>query len=180
MLFYSRDSKPFMKSKCSTCLVKLALPTNDGNFVAAYSKKGLAELSFPSTKAKVETTANVTAQIRRWHRTTTAAVKKILAGKKPEILPPLDLSAGTDFQRSVWKALRKIRAGETQSYGEVASAVGNSKAVRAVGGACGANPIPVLIPCHRVLAANKKIGGFSGGMEWKRTLLTREGVLFSV
>jgi len=72
--------------------------------------------------------------------------------------------------------LRKIKPGSTRSYSELAGAVGKPQAARAVGGACGANPIPVLIPCHRVLAANRKIGGFSGGLEWKRRLLEREGV----
>lgn len=70
----------------------------------------------------------------------------------------------------------KIPAGKTKSYGEIATAIKNPKAVRAVGGACGANPIPVLVPCHRILAANKKIGGFSGGLDWKRSLLAREGI----
>lgn len=72
--------------------------------------------------------------------------------------------------------MRKIKPGQTQSYGEIAAAIGKPKAVRAVGGACGANPIPLLVPCHRVLAANQKIGGFSGGLEWKRKLLARENV----
>ena len=83
---------------------------------------------------------------------------------------------GTEFQKSVWRQLQKIASGKTKSYGEIAEAIGKPKAVRAVGGACGANPIPVLVPCHRVLAANKKIGGFSGALEWKRNLLNREGV----
>lgn len=72
--------------------------------------------------------------------------------------------------------MTKIQFGQTRSYGEIAGAIGKPKAVRAVGGACGANPIPVLVPCHRVLAANKKIGGFSSGLDWKRMLLAREGV----
>ncbi len=72
--------------------------------------------------------------------------------------------------------MKKIKPGNTRSYGEIARSIGKPKAVRAVGGACGANPIPVFIPCYRVLAANRKIGGFSGGLEWKKTLLTREGV----
>ena len=87
---------------------------------------------------------------------------------------------GTAFQKSVWRAMRKISLGKTKSYGEIASAIGNPKAVRAVGGACGANPVPVLVPCHRVLAANHKLGGFGGGLDWKRSLLKREGVKFSV
>jgi O-6-methylguanine DNA methyltransferase len=90
------------------------------------------------------------------------------------VLPPLDLNAGTEFQRSVWEQLRKIALGETRSYGEIARALRNPRAFRAVGSACGANPIPVLIPCHRVLAANHKLGGFSGGLDWKKKLLWRE------
>jgi len=72
--------------------------------------------------------------------------------------------------------MTKIPLGKTGSYGELARAIGRPKAVRAVGGACGANPIPVLVPCHRVLAANHKLGGFSGGLDRKRELLKREGV----
>ena len=67
--------------------------------------------------------------------------------------------------------------GRTASYGDLARDIGRPKAFRAVGGACGANPIPVLIPCHRALAANGRLGGFSGGLEWKRTLLAAEGVV---
>jgi O-6-methylguanine DNA methyltransferase len=107
-----------------------------------------------------------------------AALKNALAGCAAKNLPPLDLSAGTEFQQKVWNALRKISAGKTKSYGEIAEAVGKPKAVRAVGGACGANPIPIFVPCHRVLAANNKLGGFSGGLSWKRTLLAREGASF--
>ena len=103
------------------------------------------------------------------------ALKSILAGREPKKFPPLDL-AGTEFQKKVWRALRKIGPGRTKSYGEIARAIGKPKAVRAVGGACGANPVPVLVPCHRVLAANGKIGGFSGGLDWKRDLLAREGI----
>lgn len=70
----------------------------------------------------------------------------------------------------------KIKFGQTQSYGELAATIGNPKAVRAVGGACGANPIPVLVPCHRVLAANQRIGGFSSGLAWKRKLHALEKI----
>lgn len=108
-----------------------------------------------------------------------AAVKAVLTGHAPVELPPLDLSQGTKFQQNVWAAMLKIKLGHTQSYGEIAAAIGNPKAVRAVGGACGANPIPLLVPCHRVLAANQKIGGFSGGLEWKRKLLGRERIILS-
>jgi O-6-methylguanine DNA methyltransferase len=129
----------------------------------------------PATARQARRLLQIPTKVRRWHRATVAALKSVLAGRPPGKFPPLDL-AGTEFQKSVWRALRKIRSGRTKSYGEIARAVGNPKAVRAVGGACGANPIPVLVPCHRVLAANKKLGGFSGGLNWKRELLAGEGV----
>jgi O-6-methylguanine DNA methyltransferase len=162
-----------MKNK----FVELPISTRDGIFRAHYSEKGLAELNFPvgrapSRAAKIN---GVPTKIKNWHRTTEAALKKILAGKKSK-LPPLDWTGKTEFQKSVWRQMLKISIGKTKSYGEIAAAIGNPKAVRAVGGACGANPVPVLVPCHRVLAANKKLGGFSGGLDWKRSLLKREGV----
>ncbi len=163
--------------------IKLPIFTSNGQFVASYSEKGLAELDFPANgRAELPLGQNaqqrVPTPIRRWHQATVAALKNILAGRSPGKFPPLDLSNGTTFRRKVWTTLRKIARGQTKSYGEIARAVGKPKAVRAVGGACGANPIPVFVPCHRVLAANKKLGGFSGGLDWKRKLLTREGVMF--
>jgi O-6-methylguanine DNA methyltransferase len=90
------------------------------------------------------------------------------------VLPPLDLSAGTKFQQRVWNALLKIPRGQTRSYGDIARAAGNVQAARAVGAACGANPIPVLVPCHRVITTDQKLGGFSAGLDWKRLLLWHE------
>jgi O-6-methylguanine DNA methyltransferase len=106
-------------------------------------------------------------------------VKDVLAGRTPVELPPFDFAGGTDFQRRVWEELTWTPCGETRSYAEIAKAIRKPKAVRAVGAACGANPIPLLIPCHRVLAANQKIGGFSGGLKWKKKLLGVEGVVVS-
>lgn len=83
--------------------------------------------------------------------------------------------AGTAFEHRVWTALRKIPFGEVRTYGQIARAAGRPGAARAVGGACGANPIPVLIPCHRVVAAGGRLGGFSGGLSRKRRLLAIEG-----
>ncbi|MCL2748538.1 MAG: methylated-DNA--[protein]-cysteine S-methyltransferase [Alphaproteobacteria bacterium] len=84
---------------------------------------------------------------------------------------------GTKFQRDVWNALLEIPFGETKSYAQVAAATGRDKAARPVGGAVGKNPIPIIIPCHRVLAANNKIGGFSLGLDMKRKLLKIESIL---
>ena len=84
-------------------------------------------------------------------------------------------TGGTDFQRSVWAALRTIPAGETWSYGQLASAIGKPSAVRAVGLANGANPVGVIVPCHRVVGANGTLTGYAGGLERKRWLLAHEG-----
>ena len=81
---------------------------------------------------------------------------------------------GTAFQESVWRALREIPYGETRSYGQLAASIGKPKASRAVGAANGVNPIPVIIPCHRVIAASGKLAGFGGGIELKRFLLGLE------
>jgi O-6-methylguanine DNA methyltransferase len=166
-----------MKQKSKNEFVELPVSTRDGQFIARYSEKGLAGLNFPVGRASSRAVKQngVPAKILKWHRATETALKNILASRKPKTFPLLDM-AGTEFQKSVWNALRKISTGKTKSYGEIAQAIGRPKAVRAVGGACGANPIPVLVPCHRVLTANKKLGGFSGGLDWKRSLLKREGI----
>lgn len=153
----------------------LIIHTEDGDFVAAYSELGLARLNFPDGEIEQAPSKEaVSSRVREWHELTTKALKQVLAGEQPNAFPPMDISVGTEFQRSVWQAMQQIKVGQTMSYGEMARAIGKPNAVRAVGGACGANPIPVLIPCHRVLAANQKIGGFSGGLHWKRKLLQRE------
>jgi len=81
---------------------------------------------------------------------------------------------GTPFQQKVWTSLSLIPLGKTQSYGELAQNIGHPNAQRAVGGACHRNPYPLLIPCHRVIQANKKIGGFGSDLEIKRRLLRFE------
>lgn len=171
-----------------TPLIELPISTGDGLFIARYSDKGLAELYFPKSRSLAESPlANTNGgnidkhtkiQILRWHKLTSTALKKVLSGGEPSELPPLDIK-GTAFQKNVWNVMRKLPVGKTKSYGEVAKAVGKPKASRAVGSACGANPLPVLVPCHRVLAAHGKIGGFGSGLHWKRTLLFREGVEFN-
>lgn len=84
-------------------------------------------------------------------------------------------TGGTDFQRTVWKALRAIPAGETRTYGQLAAAIGSPKAVRAAGLANGQNPVAVIVPCHRVIGANGTLTGYAGGLERKRWLLQHEG-----
>jgi methylated-DNA-[protein]-cysteine S-methyltransferase len=86
---------------------------------------------------------------------------------------PLDLH-GTPFQRSVWRALLAIPAGQTRSYGALAKTLGSASAVRAVGGAVGRNPISVIVPCHRVVGRDGSLTGYAGGVERKRALLALE------
>ena len=102
------------------------------------------------------------------------AVEAYFAGD-PRALDGLTVkTGGTDFQRSVWAALRAIPAGETRSYGQLAAAVGSPKAVRAAGLANGQNPIAVIVPCHRVIGANGTLTGYAGGLERKKWLLAHE------
>ena len=87
-------------------------------------------------------------------------------------------TVGTAFQRKVWAALQRIPAGETRSYGQLASEIGEPDAARAVGLANGQNPIAIVIPCHRVIGADGSLTGFGGGLPRKRWLLTHEGAAF--
>jgi O-6-methylguanine DNA methyltransferase len=117
-------------------------------------------------------------------------LRRVLAGQATakEILAACDLSDSTDFERKVLVALAKVRSGEVISYGELAAAAGSPRAARAVGSALGKNPIPILLPCHRVVASNG-IGGYGGSaarawrpagqdpIAFKRALLASEGVL---
>ena len=94
--------------------------------------------------------------------------------KKPPVL-----GSGTFFQKKVWLELSKIPKGETRTYKEIAIAIGRPLAVRAVANACGKNPHPIKIPCHRVIRSDGKLGGYSGkgGIKMKKTLLKKEGFL---
>jgi len=187
-----------MKSKpviLATCPIQTPL----GVFAAHYSAAGLARLDFPCSAGSSHRVSSqrldatlegygvgaphrvpsrgrdaASPAVRRWHKQAGRAVARILRGRVAGEFPPLDLAAGTPFQRKVWAALRQIPAGQTESYGRLAAALGAPKAARAVGSACGANPIPLFIPCHRVVPAGGGLGGFSGGLHWKRRLLALE------
>jgi len=157
------------------------IATSLGSFHAAYSTRGLAALDFPGQPQTIapDMLAPGTKDFRVWNKLTTEALLAITSGKSPARLPPLDLRRGSEFQRVVWQLLLAIPLGQTRTYGELAQDLNKTAGARAVGAACGANPIPVIIPCHRVVAAKGKLGGFSGGLEWKRRLLQIEGVLLA-
>ena len=99
-----------------------------------------------------------------------------LAGEDIDFSIPLDWSGYTSFQRRVLTATSKIPRGTTRSYREVAEIIGNYRAARAVGQALRSNRVPLLVPCHRVITSQGTLGGFTGGLEWKRWLLALEGV----
>jgi O-6-methylguanine DNA methyltransferase len=106
-----------------------------------------------------------------------AQLTNYLDGTRQSFDLPLDLSGGTSFQQKVWRTLLSISYGRLRSYQWVAVRVGGSQYARAVGNAVGANPMPIVIPCHRIVAQDASIGGFSCGLPMKRKLLTLEGTL---
>lgn len=96
---------------------------------------------------------------------------------EPETFADIPLKTeGTPFQQAIWQALREVGYGEISSYGELAKRINNPKAVRAVGGAVGSNPISIIIPCHRILGKDRTLTGFGGGLEAKRFLLKLENI----
>jgi len=108
-------------------------------------------------------------------------VRSLLAGRPCDCNERLDLSRGTAFQQTVWLAVRAIAFGRTRSYGWVAEAIGRPLAAHAVGQAIAGNPLPLFVPCHRVIAASGELGGYGRGSEAlpaKRSLLRREGIWF--
>lgn len=102
-------------------------------------------------------------------------IDEYFARRRTSFDVPLDFALSTGFRRSVLQHLPQIAYGHTESYADVARTVGNAKAVRAVGSACATNPMPVVIPCHRVLRADGSLGGYVGGLEAKAALLDLEG-----
>jgi O-6-methylguanine DNA methyltransferase len=130
----------------------------------------LLELGFPSAESLEGRTSPRL-------RDAQAQLIGYLAGMRRSFDLPLDLSRGTSFQQKVWRTLRRISFGQLRSYQWVAVRVGGSQYARAVGNAVGANPMPIVIPCHRIVAQDASLGGFSGGLPTKRKLLALEGTL---
>ncbi|MEN6670158.1 methylated-DNA--[protein]-cysteine S-methyltransferase [Psychrobacter sp. B38] len=108
--------------------------------------------------------------------TSAAQIQHYMQGLRDNFDLPIDTSLGTDFQQQVWQALREIGYGETISYATLAQRVNNPKGFRAVANANGKNPFSVIVPCHRVIASDGKLGGYTGGLDKKEYLLALEGV----
>ena len=147
----------------------LTVPTALGWLCVEVTKQGVASLNFCRGGRRGRLPYNLTRALQRY-----------AAGHVVRFKVPLDLSAGTPFQRSVWRTLTRIPRGQTRSYAWVAKQIGNPRATRAVGAACGANPVPIIVPCHRVIASDGSIGGFSSGLRLKRRLLKLEGIQSSM
>ena len=110
-------------------------------------------------------------------REAVAQLRAYFAGERTGFELPLDLDAGTPFQRSVWSALLAIPRGATTSYAQIARQLGRPQAARAIGAAVGRNPVSIVVPCHRVLGTGGSLTGYAGGLERKTALLRLEGVL---
>jgi AraC family transcriptional regulator of adaptative response/methylated-DNA-[protein]-cysteine methyltransferase len=146
-----------------------------GQMLIAATSKGICRLTFDDSVESLErlfpnaTIVEDAGGLRELVEGALTAIERPLA--MPDL--PLDV-AGTAFQEAVWRELRKIPAGETRSYAEIAAAIGHPKAVRAVGSANGDNHVCVLIPCHRVIRSDGSLGGYGGGIERKEKLLAAE------
>ena len=152
----------------------------NGPIYGWFSADGLYRLELPHAERGAErrsvlhSSAN---DARVW--ALNAALERYFAGLRESFESvPLDLRAGTEFQREVWDTARRIEWGMSTTYGELALRLNKPKsASRAVGHALGQNPIAILVPCHRFLGADGSLHGFAAGLEWKRELLRIEGVL---
>jgi len=154
-----------------------------GSLVLISTEKGLAAISFgKGAKRKIDAwTGRVfrRAEIRpaeSLHRVFARQLEEYFAGRRRIFHMKLDLR-GSEFQRAVWSEVARIPHGRTATYGEIAHLLGRPAASRAVGAANGANPISIVIPCHRVIGAGGSLTGYGGGLSRKRWLLAHEGVL---
>lgn len=148
------------------------LETKIGTLLLAGDGEGLSVLGFPEGKGRrrhqsgwVRERSVFKQAINQLESYFASELKRFDLVLKPQ---------GTEFQCSVWQALQEIPYGDTWSYGQLAQRIGNPKASRAVGAANGKNPIPIIIPCHRVIGSSGNLTGFGGGLETKQTLLALE------
>ena len=156
------------------------LDTPLGRMLVAATAKGICRLTFDE---------DVAALRRRFPNASIepadTAMGSLISGvlkaiEAPSAAPDLPIDvAGTAFQEKVWRELRRIPPGETRSYADIAAAIGDPRATRAVGTANGSNPVAVLVPCHRVIRSDGTLGGYAGGLDRKRKLLAAEGASWS-
>jgi methylated-DNA-[protein]-cysteine S-methyltransferase len=144
-----------------------------GTLWLLHGERGLVAIDFDATQAARAAGRAPEVEVPPALR---ASLERYFAGE-PETFAGVEIDLhGTPFQLAVWEALRQIPWGEVKTYGEIAVLVGEPKAQRAVGAANARNPLPIVIPCHRVLAHGNRLGGYTGGLSRKRFLLRREGM----
>jgi methylated-DNA-[protein]-cysteine S-methyltransferase len=166
------EQAPERRERALTRISYSYLDSPVGRLLLAGDAEGLVLIGFPSE-------ARPTAPGSGWTRDDGALAEPIaqlrsyFAGERREFSLPL-CTQGTPFQERVWAALRAIPFGATVSYGDLARRIGRPSAARAVGAANGANPLPIVIPCHRVIGADRSLTGFGGGLATKRFLLAHE------
>lgn len=162
---YSRTESPFgelLLAATPRGLVRLGLPGQDPD--------GLLEDLARRVSPRVLEAASPFDEARR-------ELDLYFEGSLREFALPVDWRLSADFRRRALRAVARIPYGETRSYTQIARRAGNERAVRAAGSACGANPIPIVVPCHRVLRAGGGLGGYAGGLPMKSALLELEGAL---
>lgn len=156
-----------------------------GKIFVARTRKGICLIEFLGiTKQEQVIIKNLETKLNKKALQDNAAVDDIrdtltgyFAGKITVFHIPVDLSIGTQFQQWVWQKLKDIPYGEVRTYKWVAEGIGLPKGVRATGQACASNPVPIIIPCHRVIRADGSLGGYSSGIALKKRLLKLEGLL---
>lgn len=147
------------------------LPTPVGVLSLEADETGLTAIHFPGRspdEPKASNTSDLLAEAGR-------ELQAYFEGRLTAFSVPLNWR-GTPFQETVWRALMDIPYGETVSYGEIARAIGRPKSARPVGGAVGRNPLPIIVPCHRVIGSDQSLTGFTGGIDIKVALLKQEGL----
>ena len=162
--YTSTDSPfgPLLLARTRRGLIRVGLPNQDPEAL-------LAELAARISPRVLETPAEFDAARRQ--------LDLYFEGELTEFDLPLDWRLSRDFRRRVLRSIARIPYGQTRSYTEMARSAGNERAVRAAGSACGSNPIPLIVPCHRVLRSSGGLGGYGGGLPMKQGLLELEGVL---
>jgi methylated-DNA-[protein]-cysteine S-methyltransferase len=169
-------------------LLDVAYTTADspfGTLLLASTPKGLVRIGLPNQDADellVDLATRVSPRVLESPAQFNEARRELdlyFEGKLTDFDLPLDWQLSKDFRRKVLRAIARIPYGQTRSYTQMATSAGNERAVRAAGTACGSNPIPLVVPCHRVLRTGGALGGYGGGLPMKEGLLRLEGVLDS-
>ena len=150
-------------------------PSPWGDLLLAATPQGLCSMWFAQGQKHLPDMNAWPAGRNAWIDQAQAQLEEYFAGKRRVFDVPLDLSAGTEFQQSVWRAILAIPMGQVVSYGSIAHSLNNPAAVRAVGAATGRNPVGIIVPCHRVVGATGALTGYAGGLARKIALLQLEG-----